>query len=407
MARIDAQYHTMMREYKLNQMENKMANQSRIKDLRDDPLAASHSVRFQSKTLRLERYGRNIDDVTANLSISEVKLTDSLDRIQRLRELAVQGANGIYTPEQLKAMGQEVDQMLEELVAIGNSRDGLGNALFGGFESKHEPFRILRGRVEGGDGNHIIGIQYRGDIGRNVVEVSEESVAAMNLPGNHVFWAENQSVYSSVNATEYVVQNDSLIRIDGVDIPLRAGDNVYAIISRINEAPTAVRASLDPVRNSLVLETTTPHQLWVEDAAGSNVLSDLGILKTGGGTPPANYATSASVYGGSVFDTVIALRDSLYRGDSEGINRALGGMDQSIESLTSNLAEIGAVNSRLEGVARRIDQEIPELISNNSKEVDLDLTEAITELRMLEYTHQAALGTAARILRPTLLDFMR
>ncbi len=42
-----------------------------------------------------------------------------------------------------------------------------------------------------------------------------------------------------------------------------------------------------------------------------------------------------------------------------------------------------------------------------SREVDLDLSKAITDLKMLEHTHQAALGTSARILRPTLLDFLR
>lgn len=407
MARIDAQYHMMMRESKLNQIQNKMSTQSKIKDLRDDPIVASHAVRYQSKLLRLEQFTKNIDDVKANLSLAEVKVRDALDRIQRIRELAVQGANGIYTPEDLAAMGKEVDELLEELVSIGNSQNGLGNMLFGGFESKHEPFRILRGRAEGGEGNQILEVQYRGDIGRNSVEVSEESVASMNLPGNYVFWAENQSVYSSIDATPYQVQADSVIRIDGVEIQLKAGDNIHAIIARINDAPVSVKAALDPVKDSLVLQTTTPHQLWVEDGGTGTVLQDLGIVKAGSGSPPSNYATTASVYGGSIFDTVIAFRDSLFKADSEGINRALGGMSQSVESLTSNLAEIGAVSSRLEGIGKRLAYEIPEITDISSKEIDLDFAEAVTEMKMLEYTHEAALSTAARILQPTLLDFMR
>lgn len=35
------------------------------------------------------------------------------------------------------------------------------------------------------------------------------------------------------------------------------------------------------------------------------------------------------------------------------------------------------------------------------------MSEAITDLKMLEYTHKAAMQTAARILQPTLLDFLR
>jgi flagellar hook-associated protein 3 FlgL len=408
MARLDAQYHMMMREWKLNDMENKMSMQSRIKDLRDDPMAASHSTRYQSKLVRLERYSKNVEEVKSSLSMAEIKIHDAVDSLQRVRELAVQGANGIYTKEELAMMGKEVDQLLEEIVSLGNSRNGLGNTLFGGFESKLEPFRILRGKVDGGDRNHIVEVQYRGDIGRNVAEVSEESVAEMNIPGNYAFWAENQSVYSTSDARNYQVQANTAIRIDGVDIPLREGDNIFAIISRINDSAAAVKASLDPVRDSLVLQTTTPHQLWLEDQTGGTVLRDLGIIRAGGtGIPANNYALSANVYGGSVFDVVMSLRDSLFKGDTDGVNRSLEGMDQSLESLTSHLAEIGAVTERLDGTGKRLAFEIPLIMEKNSTEVDLDLAEAITNLKMLDATHQAALSTAARILQPTLLDFLR
>jgi flagellar hook-associated protein 3 FlgL len=47
------------------------------------------------------------------------------------------------------------------------------------------------------------------------------------------------------------------------------------------------------------------------------------------------------------------------------------------------------------------------LVEANSNEVDLDLSEAITELKMLEYTHKAALNTTARIMQPSLLDYLR
>ncbi|MBN2351862.1 MAG: flagellar hook-associated protein 3 [Spirochaetales bacterium] len=407
MSRLDAQYHMMMREWQMNELQNKIGMQSKIKNLRDDPIAAAHSTRYQSKLVRLERYARNIGDVKAGLSDAEVKVRDTVDRLQRIRELAVQGANGIYTKQDMAAMGKEVDELLEELVSIGNSRNGLGNTIFGGFESKNEPFRVLRGKVEGGERDHIVEVQYRGDIGRNIVEVSEESLAEMNIPGNYVFWAENQSIYSSLDSRTYQVQANSAIRIDGVDIPLKEGDNIYAVISKINDAPVAVKASLDPVKDSLVLQTTTPHEMWLEDSGGSTVLQDLGLIRGGTNQLGNAYSTSANVYGGSVFDAVISLRDSLYSGSTDGVNRAIGGMDESLQTLTSHLAEIGAVNERIEGTGKRLDYEIPLITEKNSNEVDLDLAQAATDLKMLEYTHQAALATAAKILPPTLLDFLR
>jgi flagellar hook-associated protein 3 FlgL len=180
------------------------------------------------------------------------------------------------------------------------------------------------------------------------------------------------------------------------------------VIDKINASDAPVKARLDPVNNSLALEGTYPHQIWTEDAGEGTVLQDLGLIARGASSPPLNTADSAGVYGGSVFDMVIYLRNSLFKGDLEAIGgSALRGIDDSIETLSAHLAEIGAKDTRLEETNKRLAWETPEYTRLNSEEVDLDLSQAITELKMLEYTHQATLATAARILRPTLLDFLR
>jgi flagellar hook-associated protein 3 FlgL len=192
-----------------------------------------------------------------------------------------------------------------------------------------------------------------------------------------------------------------------VTIELQAGDNVGGIIARINDSAAPVRARLDPVQNSLVLETTRPHQIWLEDRSGT-VLQDLGLIAAGDTSPPGNLALSAREFGGSLYDMVIHLRDSLFAGDVEAVGGSgLRGIGQSIESLTGWLADLGARDARMQIVSARLNYEIPEVEGLYSQEVDLDLSKAITDLKMLEYTHKAALNTTARILRPTLLDFLR
>jgi flagellar hook-associated protein 3 FlgL len=405
----DMSYYLRLREWQMSEAENKIAAQTRIKDLRNHPLAAGHSTRFQSREARLERYSENITRARGGLTLAEGNLTSALDVLQRVRELAVQGANGIYSPEQLAYMGDEVNQLLGELVGVANGKDGQGNYLFSGYRARTEPFRVHSGRVEGSRGAAVInGVEYVGDIGRAKAEIDELEVSDFTIPGNRVFWAEKQQIFSAREATTYRVQRDSSIRIDGVQIDLKEGDNIYAIIERINASSAPVRARLDPVKNSLALEGTYPHQIWAEDVDGSTVLQDLGILAPGDRKPPLNASDTAAVFGGSVFDMVMHLRDSLYRGDQEAVGgSALRGIDDSVETLTAHLAEIGAIDTRLEVTEKRLAWEKPEYTRFDSQERDLDLTQAITELKMLEYTHQAALSTAARILPPTLLDFLR
>ena len=170
----------------------------------------------------------------------------------------------------------------------------------------------------------------------------------------------------------------------------------------------AVRTRLDPVRNSLVVETTSPHQIWPEDMHGGTVLQDLGIVSGANKVPPHNLADSARAYGGSVFDMVISLRDRLFEGDTFGVGgSSLRGVQDSIRNLSGVLAAIGAQDTRLRIAGERLAFEIPEIQRFRSEEVDIDIAEAATDLKMLEYAHKAALSTTARIIKPTLLDFLR
>ncbi|MFP4363939.1 MAG: flagellar hook-associated protein 3 [Spirochaetia bacterium] len=408
MTMTDMQNALRRREYEMNRLQNRMATQSRIQNLRDDPAAAAHATRFQSNITHLNRYENNVETVRSNYQVAEGYARQAGDILQRVRELAVQGATGTYSEDELQYMGEEVNELLAELVNIANARGGDGNMIFGGSDVNQEPFRAYSSHVPGAGRDLITSVEYTGNIVENQVEISEGNYIENNFPGNQVFWAEQHQVYSSVDASNYQVQQDSTIQIDNTEVQLREGDNIHAVISRINDAGAAVRASLDPVRNSLVLSSTQPHQMWIRDGAESTVLEDLGVLSGNGNTPPENLAEEATEFGGSVFDMVIHLRDSLFEGDSEAVGTSgIRGIDSAHERLLTSMADIGARAERLDIAQTRLSSEIPEMQDRLSTLTDLDITQAITELRMMEYTHQAALGTAGRIMQQTLLDFLR
>ena len=408
MPNVDMQYHMRLREWQMSRMQNKIAGQSKILNLRDGPVAAAHSSRYTSHLLRLNRFSRNIERIQSNIRISEGYMQESLQILHRVREIAVTGAQGTFTTQDKQYMGEEVNQLLTELLELSNARSGDGTTLFSGDNTLSLAFRASTGHITGGASEVITSVEYVGTIRKNMSEISEGSFIETNFPGNQVFWAEHQQIITARDVTAYQALQDSAILIDGKEIQLKEGDTVHAIIAKINDSGAAVKAKLDPVLNSLSLVTTVPHQLWMEDAGEGTVLKDLGVLGTTGSLPPNNIASDADVSGGSVFDMIIHLRDSLYRGDTIEIGGSgLKGVDTGMNNLLTSLAELGAKDERLETVGQRLAYEVPHMVKRNSIEVDLDLAEAITELKMLEYTHKAALQTAGRILQPTLLDFMR
>lgn len=408
MPNTDMQFYMREREYRMNSVQNKMAGQTRILNLRDDPISASHAVRYQSGIHRLEQFSKNVEYAQGNLKITEDKVREAVEILQRIREISVQGGNGTYGKDDLKAMGMEVNQLLNQLVEIANARNGDGTTLFSGDKTSSLPFRAVMGNVGGMGEGVVTQVEYVGTITENRVEVTDGAYIRMNYPGNKIFWAENQQLYSAVDATEYVQREDTKIFIDGVGIDLKAGDSIHAIMAKINDSEAPVRARLDPIRGSLVLESTTPHQIWLQDAPEGKVLQELGLLRDGTTPPPSNLDPTVRTFGGSVFDMVIKLRDDLFKGNAMEVGgRGLRGIDNALNSLLATLGDIGAQGKRLEYTYARLQTEIPDMKELYSQTKDLDMTAAIVDLKLMENTHKAALSTAARILQPTLLDFLR
>ena len=403
----DTQMHLRLQESKLNKASNQMGSQRRIHELRDDPIAAGHLVRYKSFLSRVENFEKNALTMSDQFVLREGYMNNSLDVMQRVREIAVTGANGIYTKDDMRDMAMEVDELLKELVQNANAVSSDGNSIFAGTNTKSSAFDVEMGTVQGSAVPLISNVKYNGTIDMNKVEVDERKYLSVDNAGNRTFWAEQQQLFGGRDASAWQASADSTISVDGVAINIKAGDNVYALASKINDSGAAVRASIDPVTRGLNLETTDARQLWLSDVNGS-VLSDIGIIKDASQKPPYNIGNSVRVSGGSMFDTVIALRDALLKGDTEEVGgRVLGALDSGIANLVTRIAKSGSQYERAQLNVQRNSATAMNVTQQISREGDLDITKAITDMKMLDYTYQATLSNAGKMFNSTLLNYMR
>jgi flagellar hook-associated protein 3 FlgL len=410
MPNTDSQYYLRRQEEKLNNIQSKLAGNTRILELRDDPMAASHAVRYESMLSRLRRFETNTLYAKEHYNMAHDKMYAANEILQRMRELALAGANGTNTPENLKIMAVEVNELIKELVDISNSRGQDAKQLFSGDKAFTEPFRTVEGTVEGGGEQMILRVEYRGAGASRSTEITDGSYLDLDIGGGEVFWAEKMHIFSTVNATGYRVNGNGSFYIDGVEIPVTTGDTIHSIAAKINESPAPVKASVDMETQGLALEGTNAHLIRMEDGAegGLHVLEDLGIIRGNPENNAPNWSNQARVYGGSVFDMAIRLRDALLRGDQDFIgSQGLGGMDLALGNLGLRMAQVGSRAERAEMAWTRLNQEIPDVSAALGRESYLDYAEAATELAMMDFVHRAALQTAARIIPPTLLDFLR
>jgi flagellar hook-associated protein 3 FlgL len=408
MSNNDMQYYLRRQEEGLSDIQAKIAGQTRLRALRDDPLAVSHAVRYESYLARLERFEKNTLYARDLYNHTDAYLRQANDVLQRIRELSVEGANGVYTPEDLRYMAVEVNELLKELVSVSNAVGPDGKQLFAGDKALTEPFRILEGTTRGGGEAMVVRVEYRGAGAARQAEISEGTYSTLDMGGGEVFWAEKMQIYSTFNADNYQVPADGAFYVDGQEIPVTPGDTVQAIAAKINESPAPVKAYVDPETRGLALEGTSAHLIRLEDRADSAVLRDLGLIAPNNDPGAPNWHPDARVSGGSVFDMVIRLRDALLRGDQDFVgSQGIGGMDLAMGNLQSRIAELGSREERVEMTWQRLNEEIPLVTASLAREASLDVTAAAVDLGMMEFAHKAALQTAAKVIPPTLLDYLR
>ncbi len=405
----NTQFFLKRREEELSKVQNQINGNTRLNQLRDDPIAASHAVRYESMITRLERFETNTKYAMEHFDNTYDYLNEANMVLQRVRELAVTGAHGTFSPDDLKIMAVEVNELLKELVSLSNKTGPDTKQAFAGDKVFTEPFRIVEGRVEGGDENMITRVEYRGAGATRKAEISDRTFLELDVGGDSAFWAEKMKIFSTVNAADYRVQNAGSFFIDNEEIPVAVGDTLPSIVAKINDSPAAVKAYIDPDTRGLVLEGTTPHLIRAEDSeGGSSVLRDLGIIAGNMENNAPNWAADARVHGGSIFDMVVRLRDGMLRGDQEFIgSQGIAGLDLSINNVAVTIADVGSRQERSEMTWQRINREIVNVTNMHGREAGLDIQSAAVELNQLRFAQQASLQTAAKILPPTLLDFLR
>lgn len=406
-------YNLQRHQRDMDHLQNSLSTGKQVRVPRDNPVSTTNQMLYRSRLSEIDQYLSNLSESHSRLNESDTAIQSALRIFQRIRVLAVQGANGIYSSfERKEAAATEINQLLEELVSIANSKSATGRAIFGGHETGTEnqpnPFvPIYQTLTAGNQGDAMIGVEYRGDIGTMTREVAKGEYLDVTIPGNEVFWGTNQVITANVDASNYAATTDQNIRIDGKELQISAGDTIDIIIDKINNASLNVRATKGG-RNNLILESTTPHQIWLEDGGNGTVLQDLGLVNSEFPQPPNNISPTSTVGGMSIFDLVIQLRDDLVRGDQELVGgRDLGLIDSALENLLRNVARVGARSNRTDELVRRAEYSKGNVTELLAQTEGIDYAESIMNFKWLESVHQYALSVGAKIIKPTLMDFLR
>ena len=167
-------------QVKLAKLQQQISTGVKINKPSDDPAASSRLLELEQIVSLQQQYQVNISSAETRLSLEEETLAALGNVSHRLRELAIQGNNGALDSTSLRAIGVEVNELIQEMLSLGNARDANGDFLFAGYQNNSQPFTsTLTGSI-----SHVV---YNGDEGQRLLQISETRQIAVDDPGSGVF----------------------------------------------------------------------------------------------------------------------------------------------------------------------------------------------------------------------------
>jgi len=238
----------------------KLSSGLRINRAGDDASGLAVSEKMRSQIRGLHQAERNIQNGVSFIQATEGYLQQTQDILHRLRELAVQSANGIYSDEDRMQIQVEVSQMVDEVNRIASHAQFNGmNMLTGAFARDSSTGRVMQLQVGANmDQNARI---YVGDMTAVALgltnsqgEAGKISIADP-LEANMAIGSVDAAlkIVSKQRADLGAYQNRFEMAAQGIAV---AAENIQAAESRIRDANMA-NQMVDYTKNSILSQTGT------------------------------------------------------------------------------------------------------------------------------------------------------
>ncbi len=206
-----------------------------------------------------------------------------------------------------------------------------------------------------------------------------------------------------------------------IEVDLRPQDmvTVQTVIDRINQeaagqgvnVPADFEARVGDGANGIEFRQNAAFTgaLAISSRNNSPAAEQLGLLDGSYDPPSGTFRAEdrATVRVDGLFTHLIDLRDALLANDTTGITLAGERLEQAVGRLAQSRSLVGSYAARVDAAERRLEDQTVLDETTRSQLRDLDFTEAVVRLSLLQAQLQAGLASAAVGSSMTLLDFLR
>ncbi|WP_371362988.1 hypothetical protein SRRS_39870 [Sporomusa rhizae] len=402
-----------------NNLQEKLADGKDLHRPSDDPVKTIRSLRFNINLRENEQYTQNVKDALSWMETTDGAMSDLSSLTIKAKEL-VTNAIAPNPNMALDAIAKELDGIINQMVQIGNTRIG-DRYIFAGQKDKTEPFK--REILEDANGNKIETVTYSGDSNKISMRIQPGSMTpsqdSVNLTGEEVF-----------GSLKTVTTKDGT--------QLKTAD-LFNNLLAIKRSLEGKQSQSNPTGGQLTLDSGSPGSpdkafiLKIDNVAGGlpqspvsysidggETWNNAAIDATGQITFPAGTLnkTSAVVYN-------VASSPNTAKGDTYTIPTTADGgascssnlkwlsnvgmdlVDKVHDQILNTQTEIGARMSMYEQAQSLLERDNVVITGDVSANEDLDIPKAMVDFKTSESIYRTALSIGARLMPPSLADFLK
>ena len=413
---------------RMEKMQEQMASVKKFSRPSDDPIGVSRSLRLNTEVATMEQYRRNADDTQSWMDTTEMAIGNINTILQRASELTIQAASETNSIDERNTIAGEITELRNQLVQIGNTNYA-GSYIFSGFKTD-KPLFNAAGKYDIGGGATRLTADELID-----VNIGMGDKIGMNSVGQRLFGLYSGAGDLDLMTAETLIQRQStkgkymdlianpiIAPAPGLNFTITNGTdsqvvNITGTFTDLNVLAAAIETELDttPLDEPNVDITVKDNRLVFES-------NDVLTIQSGT-TVPADPVFDVALMGMTNNQKSVSRIDSgndsqliaifnqlitdLTANNTPGISSAISRIENQASNINAIRAEIGVKSNRIELTTNRILDDTLNLKGLLSKNEDADMAEVIMNIKMEENVYQASLSTGARIIQPSLIDFLR
>lgn len=356
----------------------KLSSGLKINKAADNATGLAISEKMRSQIRGLDQASQNTQDGISVVQTAEGAIEEVGNIVQRMRELAVQGANETNTGSDRAKISEELTQLHEEIDRIAESTQFNGKDLLNGTNTVRTETKA-KVTAEAGKTSDVKfdnGFDFEGLNLNNNGEIKIKTVAS-----NSKIQLNDNDLPSGYGFTIDQTMEDA----NGTDPKIKTGTTIT--ITDTNGKKFSFKAATDIDKNGAnKLMTVSAEQKAI---SGKEISLQVGANTSDSQTLKVKIENVSTKSLGLDKDTITKMAKEGTKG-TKAANDMINSLDNALERVNTSRANLGAMQNRLETTASNLTTSNENLTAAESRIRDVDVAEEMMNLSKLNLINQAA-----------------